>query len=76
MIFTEVNFFVLITVAFLILSLFVFLSCFKMPQNFRQREQMRRALRVKILDSRIKAQDFELENVDEESTEEGGDHTA
>lgn len=72
--FGEISLFLLAIVAFSVLCLLVFLSCFKMPRSFGEREQMRRDLRLKIIERNIKMKEQDLdqeekpENTDKNQT--------
>ncbi len=50
----ELSLFALAIVAFSVLCLLIFLSCFKMPPSFSNREQVRRDLRLRIIQRNIR----------------------
>ena len=62
---------ILVVILFVLLALFMFLKCFRMPQNFQERQQMRSEVRKKLGVIKNDMQRFAQKNTSEDSKEDG-----
>ena len=62
---------VLVVILFVLLALFLFLRCFRMPQDFQEREQRRSEVRKKLSVIKNDMQRFAQKNTSENSKDDG-----